>query len=297
MNTNYWMYWNFSGKRISTHTNINFYSQFKNLWSINGNFSTQSENISTTLLRGGPSFVSPGNKGFNVTISTNESKKVAFYIGNYHGAGDVKSYKKHSYWGGAFIKPTNSMSISLSPSYDIQNNKLQYVRSEKTGNDTRYLFGTLDQKTFAFIFRANYTITPELTIEYYGQPFVSAGKYSSFKRITVPDADKFNDRYHVFSPNEITYNSTENNYIIDENADGVDDYSFGNPDYNFRQFRSNLVVRWEYLPGSTIYLVWSQGRTSSGNEGVFSYGSDMKDLFHETPHNVFLVKFSYWFSL
>ncbi len=79
--------------------------------------------------------------------------------------------------------------------------------------------------------------------------------------------------------------------------DGIEDYSISNPDFNFRQFRSNLVVRWEYLPGSTLYLVWSQGRTSSDTNGMFSYGQDMKDLFQIVPHNVFLVKFSYWFSL
>lgn len=165
------------------------------------------------------------------------------------------------------------------------------------GDNLRYLFATLDQNTIEFTFRANYTITPELTIEYYGQPFVSAGKYNDFKKITTPDADKFNDRFHVFTPGEITYNASGNNYSIDENIDGVEDYSIRNPDFNFRQFRSNLVVRWEYLPGSLIYFVWSQGRTSSGSDGIFSFGSDMNNLFQETPNNVFLVKFSYWFSL
>jgi hypothetical protein len=63
------------------------------------------------------------------------------------------------------------------------------------------------------------------------------------------------------------------------------------------QFRSNLVVRWEYLPGSTLYLVWSQGRTNSTSEGLFSFGNNMKDLFDIAPHNVFLIKLSYWFAL
>jgi hypothetical protein len=152
----------------------------------------------------------------------------------------------------------------------------------------------LDQKTIGITFRINYTINPELSIEYYGQPFISAGKYTEFKSITQANAGKFRDRFHTFTSDEITYSQETNSYTI---SDGIGDYSLSNPDFNFRQFRSNLVIRWEYLPGSTIYLVWSQGRTSSGSNGLFTYGNDMKDLFKTTPHNVFLVKFSYWFAL
>ena len=297
LNMNYWMYWNFSGKLVSTYTNINFNSQFKNRWRLNGNFTRENENISTTLLRGGPDFVSPGDVGFNFNLNTDRSKKVSFYIGNYHGFGDGKSSRYHAYWGGTTIRPMNSMSISLEPEYSIQNNKLQYVQTAAMNDDPRYLFGELDQKTLSFTLRINYTINPELSIEYYGQPFVSAGKYSNFKKITDTDADKFSDRYHIFTTDEISFNSIDNMYGIDENSDGTEDYSLGNPDFNFRQFRSNLVVRWEYSPGSTLYLVWSQGRTSSASDGIFSYGNDMKDLFDVVPHNVFLMKFSYWFSL
>ena len=141
--------------------------------------------------------------------------------------------------------------------------------------------------------RINYTVNPELRIEYYGQPFISAGKYSAFKKITQPDAGRYKDRYVEYTTAELEYDQSSNTYNV--NDEGT--FSFGNPDFNFRQFRSNMVIRWEYLPGSTLFLVWSQGRTSTATDGIFSYGNDMKDLFNKTPHNVFLVKFSYWFSL
>jgi hypothetical protein len=297
LNTNYWMYWNFSGKLLSTNTNVNFNSQFKNRWRINGSFNRQSESISTSLLRGGPSFVATGNQGFNLNLSTDQSKKLAFFLGNYHGAGDAKSYRYHEYWCGIYIRPSNSVSVTVEPTYSIQNSELQYVNKAGTELNPIYLFGRLDQKTLSFTLRINYTINPELSIEYYGQPFVSSGRYSNYKKIIQADAEQYRDRFHTFTSDEITYDSDNNIFSVDENIDGTEDYSISNPDFNFRQFRSNMVVRWEYLPGSTIYLVWSQGRTSSASDGIFSYGSDMKDLFRETPHNVFLVKFSYWFSL
>lgn len=297
LNTNYWMYWNFSGERLSAFANTNFNSQFKNRWRLNGNFTRIAENISTNLLRGGPSITMPGSEEMNLNISTDQSKRVSFNAGSYQGFGDVKSYHEQEFWMGINVRPTNAMSISFSPDYSIANRELQYVDTKQMTNDARYIFAELDQKTISFTFRLNYTFTPELSLEYYGQPFVSAGKFTNYKRITNSKADKFMDRYHDFSTGELSFNATDNRYEIDEDRNGSTDYSFDNLDFNFRQFRSNLVIRWEYLPGSTLFLVWSQGRTSTDTEGSFKYGNDMKELFGIEPHNVFLVKFSYWFSL
>ena len=292
-NINYWMYFNFGGKLLSRNYNTNFSAQFKNKWRINGQFNRQSQNISTTLLRGGPSIITPGNQNFSLYLSTDQSKKLSLYGGIYQASGDVKSFRNHEYFGGVYIRPSNSVSISIEPDYSIQNCELQYVSTSGTTANPFYLFGSLDQKTLSFTFRLNYTINPELSIEYYGQPFVSAGKYSSYKKITQPDANTFMQRFYGYTPTELTYDPSTNTYNVNDGGT----YSFANPDFNFRQFRSNLVIRWEYLPGSTIYLVWSQGRTSSDTNGLFHYGSDMKDLFQITPDNVFLIKFSYWFSL
>lgn len=297
LNTNYWMYWNFSGKLLSTNTNTNFNSQFKNRWRINGQFNRQSESNDTKLLRGGSSFITPGSQSFNLNIGTDQSKKLSFFFGNFHGFGDVKSFRRHAYWVSANYKPVNSVSLSVEPEYFIDKSELQYVTTTQTPGEPIYLFGKIDQKTLSMTFRINYTINPELSIEYYGQPFVSSGKYSTFKKITSPLAEKFSDRFYVYNENELTYNTVNNSYEVTESSNPANNYSFGNPDYNFRQFRSNMVLRWEYSPGSTLFLVWSQGRTSTDSNGKFSYGSDMKDLFTVVPYNVFLLKFSYWFAL
>ena len=173
---------------------------------------------------------------------------------------------------------------------------MQYVSTEDYGAEERYIFAKIDQKTVYGSFRLNYSITPNLSIQYYGQPFVSAGEYSHFKRITDPRASEFENRFHTFTGNEISYDSDEEEYNIDEDLNEEIDYSIGNPDFNFREFYSNLVIRWEYIPGSTLYLVWSQGRTDCVSTGDFSFKNDMRDLFDVYPHNVFLIKLSYWFS-
>lgn len=297
LNTNYWIYMDFSGKLLSFNTNVNFNSQFTNKWRINGSFNRTGESTSTSLLRGGPSMLAPGETGLNFNLNTNQSKKVIFNAGGYQGYGDKKSSSYFEYWGGVNFKPINSLSVSFSPSMSVQKNKLQYVSTTSMNDEARYLFGDLTMKTLSFTFRVNYTINPELSVEFYGQPFVSAGKYYKINMITDPGADEFSDRYRTFSSSEISLDGGFNMYRIDENRDGFTDYSVPNPDFNFRQFRSNLVVRWEYLPGSTVFLVWSQGRTSSDVNGNFRYGNDLRDLFSTVPKNVFLLKFSYLFSL
>jgi hypothetical protein len=287
------MYFNFGGQLLSRNYNTNFNAQFKNKWRINGQFNRESQNISTTLLWGGPSFIMPGNKSFNLNVSSDYSKKLNFFIGNYHGSGDAKSSKSHEYYGEINYRPSNSLSISVDPDYSINFTEMQYVNTETSNGQPVYVFGKLNQRTLTLTFRINYTINPELSIEYYGQPFVSAGKYSLFKKVTTPDAGKFRERFYDFSPSELSYDAINNLYNVNDGGT----YSFANPDFNFRQFRSNLVVRWEYLPGSTIYLVWSQGKTSTDTNGLFSYGSDIKNLFKTMGQNVFLIKVSYWFNL
>lgn len=296
LNTNYWLYWDFSGKLLSANANMNFNTQFRNKWRLNGSFTRQGEHISTSMLRGGPSFTVPGELSINMNINSNQSKKIIFNAGFYKGLGDERNYRAGEYWGTLRFLPFNSLSASISPDYSINRTDLQYVSTVNLAGEEKYLFGRLNMKTLALIIRLNYTVNPELSIEYYGQPFVSAGRYSEFKKITNANGSDFSNRYHTFADDEIRYDEAGKSYFVDENSDGTTDYSIADPNFNFREFRSNLVIRWEYLPGSTVYLVWSQGRTSSGYDGLFSYGNDMKNLFDIVPHNVFLVKLSYWFS-
>ncbi len=110
-------------------------------------------------------------------------------------------------------------------------------------------------------------------------------------------AENYDDRFHIYSDQEISYDSDQEIYNFDENQDGTIDYSLDNPNFNFFEFRSNFVARWEYIPGSTLYFVWSQGREGDNNKGQFNFKHDMKDLYSIVPRSVFLIKFSYRLSL
>ena len=189
------------------------------------------------------------------------------------------------------------MALSLGPMFSANRSVLQYIETPVYGAENRYIFGSIDQSTFGLTVRLNYSLTPDLSIQLYGMPFVSAGRYSSFKRITDSRSKDLASRYRVFTAEELSFDSAAQAYAVDENRDGAADYRFANPDFNFRELRSNLVIRWEYLPGSTLYVVWSQGRTGSIADGSFHLRRDLEELFGVHPNNAFLVKFSYCFQL
>ena len=111
-------------------------------------------------------------------------------------------------------------------------------------------------------------------------------------------AKEYSGRFHTYTDLQKTFDT--DHYNIDENMDGTTDYTLGNYDFNYKFFLSNLVIRWEYSPGSSVYLVWSQSRSYYTDTGQMDYFHNLGDLFNgknDIPHNVFLIKFSYRFGL
>jgi hypothetical protein len=296
-NFNQWMGWDFSGEQIFSGGNFGVYGQFKNYYTFNVSINRNDESLAKSLLRGGPSLRWPGRWSPYFDFGTDSRKKLRFHAGSWSSFSDDGNSKYLSCQAGFSYRPSGAVSISVIPSYDVNKQELQYVETTSLGDEDRYIFGRIDQKTLAVTLRFNISLTPDLSIQFYGQPFVSAGDYTEFKHITDSRARNYDDRFYTFMEKEISFNTDSGVYSIDENRDGTADYSFENPNFNFLQFRSNLVLRWEYRPGSVLFLVWSQGRTGVLSNGDFSYGNDLRSLFDIHPHNVFLVKFSYGFRL
>ena len=276
-------------------------ARFKNLWSTFISGQINSKEKDNLMLRGGPTMKMPGNMYIGGGIDTDSRKKLSGEIdfSLHRTFNDVST--SYSYSLEVEYRPINTLTVSIEPEWSRTMNSLQYIttRSLTSGVYTpRYIFGTIDQKILSTSLRVDYNITPDLTIQYWGQPFFGSGKYNDFKRVTDPGADLFDDRTETFSPGQIEYNAGDNYIGIDENMDSWVDYSFGIPDFTVSEFLHNLVVRWEFLPGSTAYIVWSQTREYSTGDGLFDFGSQAERLFADTkPHNVFLIKFSWRFGL
>jgi len=117
--------------------------------------------------------------------------------------------------------------------------------------------------------------------------------YNKYKYITNARATEYENRFQSYSDNQILWDAVNSQYRVDENFDGTTDYSIDYPDFNFKEFLSNLVVRWEYKPGSTLYFVWSQTRNHFKDNGSFNIADNTHDLFYTVPQNVILLKFTY----
>ncbi len=296
-NVNQWHFGNFGGDFIGRGANINTSVTFTNSWRINGGISREGRWLVVAALRGGPALYNPPGSNIWYQFSSDARRKVSFYGGGrrYRNDDGISTFKR--WFLGVEMRPTAAFSLSVNPSLTLCTDDLQYVDTIATARGPRYLMGRIDQKNLALVMRFDYCLTPNLSIQYYGQPFVAAGQYTRFKSITKPRASVYSDQFETFADDQMQWDEENSQYVIDEDRDGQEEYRFDKPDYNFRQFRSNLVLRWEYTAGSTFFLVWSQGRTGVIEEGRFSYRHDLRDLFNVYPENVFLVKCNYWFSL
>lgn len=295
---NQWHGWNFAGETIFGGVYIALDSQFKNYWRLTTKIDRNIDWLSTSALRGGPALKRPGGWNLAIVLCSDERKKLRFQLEAFNSRGDGDSSMETRFGGGVTYRPNSALSLSITPVFDIFKQKLQYVETLLTDSLERYIFAHIHQKTLAVTLRLNYSITPDLSIQFYGEPFISTGQYAQFKKITQPRSHTFDDRFQLYSNDEITYKACGDGYDIDEKGEDGRSYFFKNPDFNFLQFRSNLVLRWEYTPGSAFYLVWAQGRTGFSHDvGAFSAGDSMRDLFNLPPHNVFLLKFTHRFKI
>ncbi len=275
----------YSGKYLAMSGNLGIRGQFTNFWSFGFGSNINTNSLEKTLLRGGPLFLSPAGLNAYIHISTDRKKNFSAsgMISHFWGAENFKS--RHNYSLTFTYRPMDNIRVSLRPSLRFTNNQLQYIDVLDIEGQDKYFLAEIDQKTFVTQLRIDYSFTPDFSLQFYGQPFVSTGEYSNFKYVTNPIADQYTDRFNIIQPDA--------DYGVDITKDGNTDGYLYDPDFKFLQFQSNLVARWEYRPGSIVYLVWSQNKTDFPSTYAFDFNQDMEDMFSVFPHNVFLVKLSY----
>lgn len=176
---------------------------------------------------------------------------------------------------GLNLRVASQFSASLTGGFVRATNDQQWIANYGAlmADSTHYTFARLDQKTLVFVGRMNWTATPTLSLQFYGQPFMTAGRYSNWRELRAPRAVNYDNRFRPYGA-------------------GAQPAGF-----NVKQFNSNVVVRWEYRPGSAMFLVWQQGRYQDTlNPGSFDGQRDVRDLFASPPQNTLLLKWSYWFN-
>lgn len=296
INYNHWSRWDFGGQFMYQAFNTNMHATFRNNWQLGTGSTWNAYVVSNNALRGGSSLRRPGGINHWGYIRSDSRKKVLANLNVFNGWGFGQTTRNTDYTLSLRLQPLDALNITVSAGYGTNWRKQdQFVDIVDYAGQTRTIVSEVSQKTMRYTLRLNYNLTPDLTLQYYGQPFITRPLYKNFAYVTDPLNGAYDQRFRRFTAGEIGVDP--DGYSVDENRDGLTDYRFGKPDFNFVQFRSNLVARWEYKPGSEFYLVWSQGSTPDVASDLDSplNSSLFDNVFTRQSRNIFLVKLTYRF--
>jgi hypothetical protein len=279
-NFNEWNDWTMDGMPLEHAVNSNIHTELFNHWWIHtgATLGQLGSALCDRCARGGPAVrVSPYIAPWAVLQGDPRKVVTPSIFASYFRTDEGRSWN-------ASLSPSVDMRLStrltatLGMDFGLNRDWSQpYGNFTDSLGTTHYTFARLHQRTADLVWRINYTASPNLTVQIYAQPFVTKGTYSNVRELSAtPRADAYANRFQGYGDTAVT-----------NNPGG----------FNFKQFRSNTVLRWEYKPGSTIFLVWTQGRQGFDPiEGTRSFSGDFHDLFRAHPDNTFLLKVSHWFD-
>jgi hypothetical protein len=259
---------NLDGLRQNYGCNLDTNIQLTNFWSLYAggwvDFGTTDFDWET---RGGPSVPIPLGQSWHFGFSTDGRK--SWQLSPFAGGGDTWDGQFNNYGVSVSLKPRSNVELSLEPNFRTERHISRWLKAIEDHEGNRQdIFGEQYNRRFDMTARGTLTFTKDLSLQVYAQPFIAAVDYRNFKRLVPPDAYEYVDA-------------------------SVYDEAVERPDFNWKSFNSNVVLRWEYRPGSTLYLVWTQAREAYDNVGTFKFDHDMNGLFDTVAGNTFLVKANY----
>jgi len=286
---------NYAWDPISSRLFLNSFVQLLNYWDAELNLSwSLPGTIDDRLTRGGPRALRPAYFAANAEISSDPRKTVVVEIGNYLQTGPGDSHNS-DWFAEVQYKPWPSLELGIGPSLGWDRSEAQFLGRVPDPAATRtygarYVFASVDQTTLSIDTRVNYTFSPTLSLQVFAQPFIASGAFGTTKEFAEPGEFEF-----------LTYGRDIGQIVegrVYPNGQGEGAVSFAVPqaDFNIGSLRGNAVLKWDWRPGSTMYVAWQQTRDSFRPVGDFTFGRDFDKLFGAQPDNIFLVKISYWLN-
>lgn len=283
--------WNFGGTRKYSGASLEGNFDWKNFWHSFLGFELSARGLSDDLTRGGPLMKTTFNQAFWTGLNSNFASRVHWGLNAFYSRNDYGHFS-HNFEASLSFRSNSRWEFSVFPYYERSVTARQYIttlsggRPETYGN--RYIFSFIDQSTLATRFRASYAFTPDLTLELYAEPFAASGHYYNFGELLYPSS-----RYiRTYGANGTTITRYAGDSVVV--TDGSNRFKLEDPDFNVLSFRSNVVLRWEWRPGSTLFLVWQQDRSGGDQSGDLVRPSRLFDAFSVTGNHFFALKISYW---
>lgn len=300
--------WNYGGERIFAEFNAMFTSQWTSYRSASMRLAYNPPTDDDRLTRGGPLALTPRRYSGNANFSTDSRKSTGLRLSQQWSTDDGGAW--HTGFGvNLTSRPRESLDFRMGPSFTRRHTSAQFVSSvaDPLAEETfgrRYVFAGLDQTTVSLETRMNVTFTPALSFELYVEPFVSTGSYGGFKEFRAPGTFDF-----LEYGREVGTVEPEGNGFFRVDPDGAGpagSFLLRDQDFTRLSLLGNAVMRWEWRPGSTLFLVWQQSRSDALNLqnswddrdriGQFDLGRDAGDLFRLRADNIFVIKVNYWFN-
>lgn len=264
---------------------------WKNFWRTTLELSYRGRALSDNLTRGGPLMGTSESWNVATSAASGVTSKSKFSVGASYGANELGGWT-YGINGSFSPRPADDWEFSLTPSYVRAVEVPQYVTSLAGGGQAtfgrRYVFSFIDRSTLSLQFRFNYNFTPDLSLESYAEPFAASGRYFDFGELAAAQS---RDLRMYGSDGTTVSRNADGSLTI---TDGPAPFTISNRDFNVRSFRSNVVLRWEWRLGSTLYLVWQQNRSLSSIKGRLVNASALWESLTSTGDNILALKISYW---
>jgi len=303
-----WREAHFAGA-VNSNANITL----ANWWNVNGGLRWSPELMDRTATRGGPLMVAPSTLLGSLSVRTDDRRMLTLRPSLEVSRGQLggsSEFRTSLLFG---VRPSPRLEVELEPSWSRNQDAAQYVASTSVlpfspTFGSRYLFGELEQRSISMETRLNVTFTPTLTLQLFAQPLLSSGDFITYRQLLEPKSYLFEDfRTGTFgvladggvscSGGKICQDPETGRQHVDFDGDGRADDSFSDRDFNVRSLRGNAVLRWEYRPGSTVFLVWQQRRSEEEALGTLDFARDLRALATSPTENVFILKVNYWLGL
>ncbi len=219
--------------------------------------------------RGGPPIVKPGGWFVDSFVGTDSRKRIRGSA-DAHFYGSTEGGYNRSFNLSINYQPKPQVQATISTGYTHGLDAAQWIRNADVTGDgvADHVYGTLDRHVVSVTARTTYAFTRDMTLEVYLQPFVAVGDYTNIRRLA---------RAKSFEFDPVTISD--------------------NPDFNTKSLRSNVVFRWEYRRGSTLYLVYNVSNSDATRPGEFSAFRDLRSGFGAGGAQVLMVKLNYWLGL
>jgi hypothetical protein len=283
--------WSYGGETTKEKVELHTYFKYTNLWRSHLVFGRDYHVFDTRELRGGPKLYKDDTWYGQVYVQSNNAKDVMVGAGPVFSWADDGISKRNKNTFFVRWQINDRMTVTTQTDYEISKDYHEYIRKVSLSDSNNgYLVGQLNRETLQTTLRLEYFVTPEISLQYYANPYASVGKYSNFRKVGEGSSKDINKRY--LTPQT---NFQDNTYTLDFGEGET--HTFDNPDFNYQEFRSNLVARWEFRTGSTLYLVWNSSKYLFERQGAPAVTGSYKDIFGLDSSNVFMIKFNYWFSL